>query len=131
MQQPALRLALLTFATILVSGCAEQFATHLTQSNWGAQAQTPYRRSSPHHASGDSQGQQVAGSSWAERQKRKQTCAAWHFAKVKPFCLASAPTLTPERDEALAPAGAYELLRSRTDDRRVVRASDYCRERVG
>jgi hypothetical protein len=131
MQQPALRLALLTFATILVSGCAEQFATHLTQSNWGAQAQMPYRRSSPHQATTDSHGQQATGSYWVEKQKRKQICAAWHFAKVKPFCLASAPTLTPERDEASAPAGTYELLRSRTDDRLVVRASDYCRERVG
>ncbi len=32
MQQPALRLALLTFATMLVSGCAEQFAAHMAQS---------------------------------------------------------------------------------------------------
>jgi hypothetical protein len=131
MQQPALRLALLTFATILVSGCAEQFATHLAQSNWGTPVQMPHRRSSPQQATTDSNGQPIAGSYWTEKQKRKQTCAAWHFAKVKPFCLASAPTLTPERDEALAPAGAYELLRSRTNDRRVVRTSDYCREHVG
>lgn len=34
MQQPALRLALLTFATMLVSGCAEQFAVHMAESAW-------------------------------------------------------------------------------------------------
>ncbi|RBP46439.1 hypothetical protein DES53_102830 [Roseimicrobium gellanilyticum] len=131
MQQPALRLALLTFATILVSGCAEQFATHLVQTNWGTPVQMPHRRPSSHQAGTESSGEQVAGSYWSEKQKRKQTGAAWHFAKVKPFCLASAPAVTPERDEALAPACVYELLRNRIDDRRVVRTSDYCRERVG
>ena len=127
MQQPALRLALLTFATILVSGCAEQFATHLVETNWGTPAQMPHRRSTQQTAS-ESSGKTSAGFVWTEKKKRTGT---WHFAKAMPFCLSSAVVAIPEQEETSAPTKAYELLRSRTSHERAVRTSDYCRERVG
>jgi hypothetical protein len=127
MQQPALRLALLTFATILVSGCAEQFATHLVETNWGTPAQMPHRRSTPQTAS-ESSGKTSAGFTWTERKKRTGT---WHFTKAMPFCLANAVVAVPEQQQTSAPARTYELLRSRTCHQRAVRTSDYLRERVG
>ena len=127
MQQPALRLALLTFATILVSGCAEQFATHMAQSNWGTPVQMPLRKS--HQATSDASGKPTAGFVWNDKKKRTGT---WHFAKVMPHCLQdTAWTAAPERRNIFTSAGLYELLVSRAGDGRVVRTSDYCREHVG
>lgn len=128
MHQPALRLALLTFATILVSGCAEQFATHLVQTNWGTPVQMPHRRSQ--QAASDSASEQTAGSFWSERQKRKLT-GAWQFARVLPFCLSKVLVVIPECEESPVPAWSYALLRNRAGDGRAMRTSDYCRERVG
>lgn len=127
MQQPALRLALLTFATILVSGCAEQFATHLVETNWGTPVQMLHRRATQQTAS-DSGGKASTGFVWNDKKKRPGT---WHFAKAMPFCLASATVAIPEQQETSAPTKAYELLRSRTSHERAMRTSDYRRERVG
>jgi hypothetical protein len=127
MQQPALRLALLTFATILVSGCAEQFATHLAHSNWGTTAQMPLRKSQ--QSASDAGGKVTARFVWNDKKKRSGT---WHFAKVMPHCLQDAGwAAAPQRRDIFASAGLYGLLVSRTGDGRVVRTSDYCREHVG
>lgn len=125
MQQPALRLALLTFATMLVSGCAEQFAANMLQSAW---IMAPMEG----HVAREGK----TSTRESDKQVTDQGTLRRSSVLSSPWLVAGGAALGTNIIHVSEPVGAlsavsYELRQRHTGDGRVMRVSDYRRERVG